>query len=229
MGNDAMGTPADDALVKQHEPLVRKLALRVRGQLDLKTDLDELMAYGFRGLLEAHSRFDPSRGVQFTTFAYYRVRGAIFDGVREMAYLPRKAHAHRRAAEELDRAAEEEALTRATDPKVRADAGAALAAVDHILGRTCAAFVISVVGQDDASAPPGPEEALIGDETRARVRSALDVLDERERTLVEGYYFEDRTLDEMGAEMGISKSWASRICTRALEKMRRVLERGSGR
>jgi RNA polymerase sigma factor for flagellar operon FliA len=154
------------------------------------------------------------------------VRGAIFDGVREMAYLPRKAHAHRRAAEALDRAAEEEALARATDPKARADASAALAAVDEILARTCAAFVISVVGQDDASTPPGPEEALIGGETRTRVRAALEVLDERERTLVEGYYFDDRTLDELGAEMGISKSWASRICGRALSKMRAALERG---
>ncbi|MFK7992075.1 MAG: sigma-70 family RNA polymerase sigma factor [Sandaracinaceae bacterium] len=219
-----MSRAEDDAFVKEHEPLVRKLALRVRAQLDLTTEVEELMAYGFEGLLEARGRFDPERGAQFTTFAYYRVRGAILDGVRQMAYLPRRIHAARKAAETLDRESEGVAETRATYGSDVAKVAAARAAqrIEDILTRTCAAYQISVVGQDVE--PERPEESLIRAEERARVHEALKVLDDRERTLVVGYFFEDRTLDEMGKEMGISKSWASRVCSRALSRLRKVLE-----
>lgn len=219
-----MGAPPDDEFVREHEPLVRKLALRLQAQLELKVDVEDLMGYGYRGLLEARERFDPTRGVAFKTFAYYRVRGAILDGVRQMARLPRRIHAKRRAAEALDRAAEAEAQRRGSAPERRGDAKAALAAVDRILGRTCAAYVISVVGQAEDEQGPDPEEQALSAEERGRVRAALDVLPERERALVEGHFWGERTLEEIGAEMGISKSWASRLCTRALDRMRSVLE-----
>ena len=96
-----MSSQPDEAFVREHEDLVRKHALRVKAQFGLKTELAELMGYGFQGLLEARERFDPERGVQFSTYAYYRVRGAVLDGVREMAYLPRKVHAQGRAADHV--------------------------------------------------------------------------------------------------------------------------------
>ena len=215
---------ADDAFVREHEDLVRKHALRVKAQMDLTTDVGELMAYGFKGLLEAKERFDASRGVKFETYAYYRVRGSIIDGVREMAYLPRRVYAKRKAAEALDRAAEEAALQRASTPEQRADIQRTLQAIDDVLGKTCAAMVLSVVGQASEDSPDGAEAQMIEDEEHSAVRDALEVLDDRERALVEGHYFGDRTLEEIGAEMGISKSWASRLCTRALGKMRLALE-----
>ncbi len=214
---------AEREFVKEHEAFVRKLASRVLAQFELTTDLEDLVAYGYRGLLEARARFDPSRGVPFASFAHYRVRGAILDGVRQMAYLPRRAHEQRKAAEALDRAAEEVAMQRAADPAARADAAAALAAMDEILGKTCAAYVISVVGQSKSDSPPLPDEEVIALEAREQVSAVLDVLDPRERALISGHYFEDRTLEEIGAEMGISKSWASRLHSRALGRLREAL------
>lgn len=217
--------PVDDAFVREHEALVRAQAVRLRAQLELKADVEDLVAYGMEGLLEARERFDPERGVRFAHFAYYRIRGAILDGVREMAYLPRRAHVRRRVAESLDRAAEEQALARARTPEARASLAETLAAFDDILGRTCAAYVIGAVGQDaERDRPATPEDETITAEDRRRVLGALDVLEERERALVEGYYLEGRTLDEVGEELGITKSWASRMCSRALAKLRAVLE-----
>ncbi|MCA9605543.1 MAG: sigma-70 family RNA polymerase sigma factor [Myxococcales bacterium] len=217
--------PVDDAFVREHESLVRAQASKLRAQLDLRTDLEDLVAYGMQGLLEAQQRYEPDRGVKFAHFAYYRIRGAILDGVRQMAYLPRRTHVARRAAETLDRAAEEQAFARARTPEARASAADTLAAVDDILAKTCAAFVIGAIGQDEVhDQPSSPEDEVLSSETRARVRGALDVLEERERALVEGYYLEGRTLDEIGQELGITKSWASRICSKALTKMRAVLE-----
>ncbi|UCH30833.1 MAG: sigma-70 family RNA polymerase sigma factor, partial [Myxococcales bacterium] len=81
-----------EELVMRHRKMVHGLAHRLRRELSLCGDVDDLIAFGFGGLLEAAHRFDPSRGVRFQTFAYHRVRGAMLDGVRKMADLPRRAH-----------------------------------------------------------------------------------------------------------------------------------------
>jgi RNA polymerase sigma factor FliA len=213
----------DPRFVAEHEPLVRKIALRVRSELDLTCELDDLIAFGFRGLLEARERFDPSRGVQFTTFAHYRVRGAVLDGVRKMARLPRRVHQKRRAAEAIDWAIEAQGEARAATPEARADLDATLAAVDDVLGKITATFMLAAVGQDESAAPESPEEQLIGATERQRLRVALETLPERERIVVTGMYFEGRNLDDIGAELGISKSWACRIHTRALGLLREQL------
>ncbi len=220
-----MNDASDREFVEEHEALVRKLAARIQAQLDLSTPLEDLEAYGFRGLLEARRRFDPCRGVLFTTFAYYRIRGAILDGVRQMAYLPRKAHEQRRAAETLDRMAEEVAQERGARPEARADLGVTLESIDDILAKTSAAFVISALRQSPDQAPPGPEEQVSASQMHGRVRAALDALPARERALIEGHYFDDRTLEELGESMGISKSWASRLHSRALGILLAALER----
>lgn len=225
------GTPSamatdDDRFVQEHQPLVKKIAHRVRAELDLTCELDDLIAFGYHGLLEARQRFDATRGVQFTTFAYYRVRGSILDGVRKMAYLPRRVHQKRRAAEALDWAIESKGEERAANPEATADAEATLAAVDDVLGKITATFMLAAVGQDESASPESPEEQLIGATEKQRLRNALDVLPERELIVVRGMYFEGRNLDDIGAELGISKSWACRIHTRALGLLREVLDPG---
>ncbi|MFW6088028.1 MAG: sigma-70 family RNA polymerase sigma factor, partial [Myxococcota bacterium] len=97
---------SDDRFIEQHRDLVQRLARKVRSELDLTCDAEELEAYGFQGLVQARDRFDADRGVRFSTFAYYRVRGAILDGVRQMAFLPRRAHRRLRLAEATDRITE---------------------------------------------------------------------------------------------------------------------------
>ncbi len=214
----------DERFVEEHTALVRKLAARVRSELDLTCDLEDLVAFGFHGLLEAKGRFDPTRGVQFSTFAHYRVRGAVLDGVRKMAYLPRRAHQARKAAEALDAMSEEELAARAANPEARTDLAATLGAVDEILGRMTASFVIAAVGQDESAPRTSPEDELIAADQAHRVRDALALLPEREAFVVRGFYLESRPLDDIAADLGVSKSWASRIHTRALGMMRESLE-----
>lgn len=214
----------DERFIQEHQALVRSIAQKVRAQLDLNCDLDDLIAFGFQGLLEARGRFDASRGVQFNTFAYYRIRGAIIDGVRQMAYLPRRVHARARAAAAGDWIAEEVGVTRAAVPAERTNLDETVRTFDETLGRLTACFVLAAVGQSPDDAPKGADEALIDDEQGGRVRRALGRLAERERALVEGFYFEGRQFDEVAAELGISKSWASRLHAKALSQLRAALE-----
>jgi len=216
--------PDDDRFIEEHRPLVRGLAHRIRAEFDLNVDLDDLIACGFRGLVEARSRFDPSRGVQFNTFAYYRVRGAILDGVRSMAYLPRRTHALLKASEAASDVTEDLGERRAAAPAGATRKEDAAEALDEALGRMTAAWVMAAVGQDANATPDSAEERLVAVGQAARVRAAVAKLPERERALVEGFYFGERRFDEVAAELGISKSWASRLHGKALSLLRDALE-----
>lgn len=221
----------DNEFVRQYEPFVRGIAKHTSLQLEIEGDLDDLVAAGFEGLLEARRRFDPARGVAFKSFAYYRVRGAVIDAVRQNAYLPRRAYARMKAAEALDlegeQAVEQRAAAEAGGAPAR-DAESSLRAIDGILGRIAAAYC-TAAGSESDSPPesPTPEHALLDRERHDRLRRALDALPEPERTLLRGHYLQDRRFDEIAKELGLSKSWASRLHTRALDRMRELLEGGS--
>jgi len=216
----------EDRFVREHEGLVASIAKRLRGEMDLSTPAEDLRAWGFQGLLEARTRFDPSRGVQFSTFAYYRVRGAMIDGIRKMGYVSRRAHEMARLAEAADAIGEEAAERSAgrSEAQVR-DTEATLAAIDDVLTRTTASFVLEAVGQSEHEPAPRADELLIAAESCARVRAAVDQLPAREAKVLRDVYFEGRLLDEIGADLGLSRSRVSRIHTHALKLVRDAMER----
>ncbi len=216
-----------DRFIEEWRPFVANIAHKVRAHLDFRGDIDDLIAWGFEGLLSAKTRYDPTRGVQFNTFAYYRVRGAMLDGIREQAFLPSRLHHLRRAAEAADDVLEHEGESRAAAAGSSGpSAQKAAEALDSLLGKLTATYVLASLGQGDDDRPASPEQALVDAETASRVRKALDVLPERERALVQGFYFEGRQFDEVASELGISKSWASRLHTKALALLREALEAG---
>ena len=212
----------DEQFVREYEGFVRGTALQTRAQLGLDAPVEDLVAFGFQGLLEARARFDASKGVPFKAFAYYRVRGAVLDGVRSMARLPRRAYARLKAAEALDRFAEATAEGRATTMQ-RSNVEGNLRAIDAILGRVAAAYSVSLAHEDATNGAGSPEESLLYEERRTRMRTAITRLPDRERRLVQGHYFEGRQFDEVSAELGISKSWGSRVHAHALDLLRQAL------
>ncbi|MDH5490473.1 MAG: sigma-70 family RNA polymerase sigma factor [Myxococcales bacterium] len=212
---------SDDAFIEEYRPLVMSIVHRLRAQLDLTTELDDLAAAGFEGLLSARSRYDASRGVQFSTFAYYRIRGAVIDQVRRLGFHSRRAWMRMKAAEGADRIAESAGESRAGR---RGDLGGAVSTLDDTLSQLAASFVMSSLGHGEEDAPETPEQRLLDADRGARIRAAVAKLPERERVLIEGFYFGGRRFDRVGEELGISKSWASRLHTRALERLRKELE-----
>jgi len=214
--------PEHDQFVREYEGFVRALVMQTRKQLGLDAPIDDMVAFGFQGLLEARQRFDASKGVAFKTFAHYRVRGAILDGVRRMSHLPRRAYARLRAAEALDQLAEVQSdnQTAAAQPPAL-EFG--LRAIDTILGRVAAAYTVAVSTEDTDHGVSTPEETLLHEERMERMRVALSQLPERERLVIEGYYFKGKRIDELATELGISKSWSSRLHAHALDLLRDAL------
>ncbi len=212
-----------DRLVEDHLDLVRSIAGKLKRSLGRNLDMDDLVAYGCKGLIEAAGRFDASLGVSFTTFAYYRIRGAMLDGMRAMSWYSRSDLARYRAEER----ANEYLQSQAEQPASKGgDAAETLDEIADILGGVAAVHITSLEAAthatDERLAPP--DQLLHTMAMQARARKAMEKLPERERRMVQLYYFEGRQIDEVSREMGLSKSWGSRLHTRAVNRLREILE-----
>ena len=218
-----------DKLVEQHLPLVQAIAGKLKRSLGRHLAFDDLVAYGSRGLIEAASRFDPSQGASFQTFAYYRIRGAMLDGVRTMGWYSRGDYARycaeQRATEYLRTEAERDAGRTADEPSPAPTTEGALADVAAILANVASIHLTSLEAAaeiEDEKLPP-PDEDLARLQEQGRVRAAVAKLPDKERRLMELYYFGQKTLLEAGEELGLSKSWACRLHARAVTLLREAL------
>tara|TARA_B100001750_G_scaffold241694_1_gene253681 strand:- start:1143 stop:1814 length:672 start_codon:yes stop_codon:yes gene_type:complete len=215
---------SDEAFVEEYRPLVVSIARKIRTRFELRADLDDLIAYGFAGLLEAKRRYDPTRGVQFNSFAYYRIRGAVIDGVRESGVLSRRAYQNLKAAEAALAIGETVGEERAADPAARGDKARAAATLRDTLTKLSTSWTLAAVGQsEEEQQGETPEAALLSREMKERVRAVVPSLPDRERQLIEGFYFQGRRFDHVAEELGISKSWASRLHHKALARLKDAL------
>jgi RNA polymerase sigma factor for flagellar operon FliA len=219
-----MAPPQKNQLVEQHLALVQAIARKLKKTLGTRAEYDDLVAYGSKGLVEAAERYDARPGVAFTTFAYYRIRGAMFDGLRTMGWYSRADYARYRAEERANEYLQSHA-DRPTDgggTSQAADAADALAAVAQVLSGVAAVHITSLeaaatVADETFAAPDaGLDTGRLG----VRVREAVKKLPEKERRLLELYYFEEKTLEEAGSALGLSKSWACRLHARAVDLLR---------
>jgi len=219
-------------LVERHLDVARRAAYMIHPRVKDHVELDELIALGNAGLAEAASRYDPDKGAAFGTFAWYRVQGAIVDGLRKSSNLPRRVWAKlvalRAASEYLEHRAEREVGAAKTGAKPTEGAGA-LADVKDALSAIRTMYMTSLEGMreqgfDMRSDKPGPDEQLNAGRLATKLRAALDTLPEKERALMTKHYWEGKNLLEAGEELGISKSWASRLHAQAVERLRTMVD-----
>ncbi|MFO0573123.1 MAG: sigma-70 family RNA polymerase sigma factor [Polyangia bacterium] len=227
--------PAHKRLVEDHIPFVRSIARKLREQVPA-VEFDDLVGFGVQGLIEAAQRFDDRHGVAFTTFAYYRVRGAMFDGLRSMGWLPRGEYARLRIEERANaylqnQSARSEGTTPASGGSAQGTgSGTEVEAKVRELAETLhgvAAVFVTLLGRHEENQlideREAPHEQLERRQMAVRVRRALSRLPDKERRLIEQYYFQDQTLEQVGAGMGLSKSWTSRLHARAVALLREAL------
>jgi RNA polymerase sigma factor for flagellar operon FliA len=224
---------ARDQLVEQHLHLVHAIADKLKRKLGKTMEPGDLVGYGTQGLIEAASKFDPKQGTAFGTFAYYRIRGAIFDGMRTMGWYSRVDYARFRAEERANdymaAVAERDAADKAANPAATVQGKSeVLADIAEALSGVATVHITSIEAARDAPDDrfQAPDQAALEAEGRARVRAALATLPDKERQLMELYYFADMKLEEAGKKLGLSKSWASRLHARAVNHLREALEEG---
>jgi RNA polymerase sigma factor for flagellar operon FliA len=205
---------AAERLILEHQSFLRALVRNIASTLPHHVDYDELVAFGQVGLTEAARSYEPGRGVLFTTFAHYRIRGAVFDGLRKMTWLPP-------AARRCVRDAEESAGAPASGPVL---AGRFASAVE----RLGAVFLISGLGEGDGHLNPPDRRAAATDaeakEMHARLLRAMQRLPEDMSSLLRMLYIENRSMSDVGVALGRNKSTVCRRHAEAIDLLRTMIE-----
>jgi RNA polymerase sigma factor for flagellar operon FliA len=221
-------TDTDRALlIEQHRPFVRVLAIEVARGLPSHIEFDELVSCGNLGLVEAAERYEPRYGVTFQTFAYYRIKGAVYDGLRKMGPMSRTEYARSRFASRAN-----DILQGATDDE-QANPGVALSVDDEISATQSfidALIPVYLLSLDDTNLPEVADtsqsalDRVEHEELVGLTRSLIKELSDDERELIEKIYFRHQTIVEVSNALGVSKSWGSRLHAKAIKHLRALME-----
>jgi RNA polymerase sigma factor for flagellar operon FliA len=217
-------TPRDaDHLVTSHMALVGHLVRESLSRLPGHVSRDDLTSAGLTALVQAARSYDGERGVPFTRYAATRIRGAIIDELRGVDWASRSV---RRRARELDetRARLAAELGRpATDTEVASAAGLTVEEIAGNAEDVSRASVMSLQGFGETpidevlpTRAPSPEERVEHNERVGYLVDAVALLPDRLRVVIEGYFFAERPMAEIAAELGVSESRISQMRAEAL-------------
>lgn len=220
----------NDEAIKKFMPMVRAIARRISTKLPRHYDIEDLVSDGVMGLLAAHERFDPERGVKFETFATYYIKGAILDNLPKLPTVPKNKQVQ--AAEEMAQA-EGELSGGESESGEEAEADSALL-VNKITQLTYS-YILSLDAPSGGDGEEGfsllnqlgtsdkIQHEMELEELQQLLRLTIEQLPNQERTTLRYYYFHNLSFNEIGQKLGLSESWVSRIHRRALEQLRQKL------
>jgi RNA polymerase sigma factor FliA len=226
-------------LILAYSPMVKYLAGGVAARMPPHVEVADLVSYGIGGLIEAVERFDPGRGVKFEAYASTRIRGAIFDELRSLDWVPRRI---RREARRIERATVElsSSLHRTpTDAELAAQLSIDTDELDASLQRVADTHMVALDHPWDVGEADGPETTLletlpdpdapdpavsaVSADLRQRITDAILHLPERERLVLALRYHQDMRLAEIGEILGVTESRASQLHAMAVLHVRALL------
>jgi RNA polymerase sigma-B factor len=221
-------TAARDQLVALHLPLVEHLARRFRNRGE---PYDDLMQVGTIGLLKAIDRFDPERGVEFSTYATPTVVGEIKRHFRDKGWAIRVPRRLQELRQSLGDASAELAQELGRAPTVGELAERLGVEPELVLEGIESANAYSTLSLDAPETASDPhsrmghaigieDDGLENVEYRAALRPLLAKLDEREKQILLLRFFGGKTQSQIATEVGISQMHVSRLLTRTLESLR---------
>lgn len=225
-------------LVMKYLPLVKYHINRLAVKPPRHLEQEDLVSYGIVGLLEAIDRFDPSRGIKFENYASQRVRGAILDALRQAHWAPRTLIKKLRRVSSAYRRLEQEQGGEVTDAQLAATLGITIAELQELMERSSQMAVLSLedylIGQWEEGGsvlgeclvdPTSPDPAAYSErqELHRALVKGLEQLKEKDRLVLNLYYYEGLTLKEIGKVLGISESRVCQLHGRAIIKLRGIL------
>jgi RNA polymerase sigma factor FliA len=225
-------TAEQERVMVEHLPIVRFIARRIHERLPQHMPIEDLYSAGVLGLLDAFSKFDPSKQVKFPSYAQFRIRGAILDSLRALDWSPRELRRKGRDIEEAIQALTGLLSRSPTDIEIAQKLNMPLAAYQHLLGElkglevgTLHAKRSSDVDEEESVYVAGrPEDdplfRYLEGEMRDRLTKAINNLPERERLVMTLYYYEETTMKEIGLILGVDNSRISQIHASAILHLR---------
>ena len=226
-----------EELIKSYLPLVKKVVHRLSGRLPKDVDVKEMLNSGIIGLVDALEKYDPKHETNFSTYAQFRIRGAILDSFRSQDWLPRSLRYKSHKIEEAYQKIEQKLGRPATDVEVARELELSMEELQKLLAEVGSIVMLSFEelgfghGEERfqavdvlATRLKDPLSRILGQERVHLIARALDRLPEKERLVISLYFYEELNLKEIGEILGVTESRASQIRSRALIRLKNYLK-----
>lgn len=225
-----------EQLILAYAQLVKLVAGRLSMYLGHNVEYEDLVSYGIFGLIDAIDKFNLEKNVKFETYASLRIRGAILDQIRKMDWIPRTVRQRQRKIDEAIKAIEMRTGRTASDDEIAAELGVSSDELCDWQSQLKVTNVVSLNEFEEQGAGPEPvmdasynshfaqpEDVVAEAELKEVLAEALELLTEKERTVIELYYYEEMTLKEISRILDVSESRVSQLHTKALVKMKKKM------
>ncbi len=223
-----------DRVVLEHLPLVRAIAVRVRENLPVHVDVDDMIHAGILGLFDAADKFDTEKQVAFSAYAKHRIKGAILDSLRQSDWASRDLRRRHKQVEAVTRELTAILHRAPTEAETAERLGIDVDRLRQMMIdlRNVGLISASTRGNESEDMPAPefpckqdshPDSMCSHEQMRSMLGSAMKTLPDRYQTVVSLYYTKDMTMKEIGGVLGINESRVSQIHKSALEKMAVVL------
>lgn len=229
----AKGQLDRNAMIRQYQPLVRRLAHHMMVKLPANVQVDDLIQVGLIGLSEALTRYEATQGVQFETFATQRIRGAMLDELRSNDWMSRGSRKSQKEIEEALRRLEHQLGRTPLESEIAAALGLSLADYQALLGKVRGtqlvyledmargaededSFLDRHVGDSEAD----PMHMLRDQRLRQALVAAIKSLPEREQFIMSMYYEKDMNLKEIAAVLEVTESRICQLHSQSIARLR---------
>ena len=227
-----------DKFIRQYMPLVKYVAGKLAVGMPGSVEFDDLVGFGQFGLLDAIEKFDPGKNLKFKTYAVTRIRGAIFDELRQLDWVPRSVRQKSREIEDTIVELESKLGRTATDAEIAEKLGVSESEYQQTVMKVSGTSVLSLndvwySGNDndhmsigDSIESPSslnPDVIVEREEIRKVIIEAINELPEKEKMVIVLYYHEDLTFKEIGQVLEVSESRISQLHTKANLRLRAKL------
>jgi len=227
-----------EAFIKQYAPLVKYVAGKVAVGMPHSVEFDDLVGFGVFGLLDAIDKYDPTKNVKFKTYAVTRIRGAIFDELRSIDWVPRSVRQKTREIEETIGSLEAQLGRTVTDQEIASALGMDEEEFLKTMLKISGTSVLSLndvwyagdendrisIGESiESPSSLNPDVIVEKDEIRRVIIEAINELPDKEKKVLVLYYYEDLTLKEIGQVLEVTESRVSQLHTKAILRLRAKL------
>lgn len=227
-----------EQIIVEYLPLVKYLASRISLGKSSIMDFDDLVSYGVIGLMDAMTKFDESKGIKFSTYASIRIKGAIIDEIRKNRPISKgamdKLNKFNMAVEKLQK----ELGREPTNEEVAEELDMTLLEVGEIENYINYISIVSledviftdddemnIMGTIEDKNSPSPEESFVNVEKVEVLGKAIEALNEKDRTVLNLYYYEGLTLKQIGTVLTVSESRVCQLHSRAIRNLRESMKK----
>jgi len=224
----------DKKLFTEYAGLVSKVTRRLVRKYPGNDDIEDMKQYGYIGLLEAISRFNPNRGIKFETYAVIRIQGAILDAKRKADWVPRSTRSRVKEINYIKQELQAKLHRNPTVFELADELNMTVPEFMKLQSKLDTRTPLRLDQQDDdsnsladtlASHDRSPEEETAKRALYAKLTASKNTLSDREQNIVNWYYYEGKSFKEISIRLGLTESRISQLHTQICERLRKSISK----